>query len=94
MAVFVVVWNLNKEGATYVTARARFFELLRKTDHSYSANLETTAFVSTSWTAHQLYDYFRQALDDNDRILVSQLVEGYYKGWLDQPQAVWIAART
>ncbi len=93
MAVFVIVWNLNKEGAAYADVRAKFFELLSKTDYSYSSTLETTAFVSTASNVDQIYDYFRQAMDDNDRLLVSLLVEGYYKGWLDKTQTEWISAR-
>lgn len=94
MAVFIVVWNLNKEGAGYDTARGNLFELLHKTDHSYSSNLETTAFISTSSSANQLYEYFGQALDKSDRIFISLLTDGKYKGWLDKTQAEWVDARS
>lgn len=93
MAVYVVVWNLNKEGASYANARAKLFELLGKTDYSYSSRLETTAFVSTDSSADQVSTYLRQAMDDNDRLLVSLLVRGDYAGWLDQAQTEWLSTR-
>lgn len=93
MSVFIVTWNLNKEGAAYTTARATFFAQLARCEHSYSSHLETTAFVSTSWDADQLYQFFKQAIDDNDRLIVSKMHSSCHKGWLDKTQWEWINAR-
>ena len=93
MSVYVVSWNLNKEGAAYSTARTTFFNQLQKFEYSYSASLETTAFVSTTSEVNQVYDFLRTAVDDNDRLFVSKLHSGCHKGWLDKSQWEWINAR-
>jgi hypothetical protein len=94
MSIFAVVWNLNKEGAAYAAAREKFFGLLHQTDYNYSATLETTAFVSSSATARELYDFFMRAMDETDRLLVTRMELGFYMGFVDVEQVAWINARS
>lgn len=93
MSVFVVTWNLNKEGASYDAARTKFFEQLARCDYNYSSKLETTAFVSTASDVDELYRFLKEAVDDNDRLFVSKMHSSCHKGWLDKTQWEWINAR-
>lgn len=93
MAVYVVTWNLNKEGAAYDTARATFLKHLGKYDNTQDAGLETARWISTSETARQVSDYLRQKLDANDRLFVSLVSSGTHSGWLETSVWTWIDAR-
>lgn len=90
MSVFVVTWNLNKEGAAYNVARTRFFQQLGQYNYKTNAGLETVAWVSTTSTATQVDTYLRQALDTDDSLFVSKLNRGEYQGWLRPTTWDWI----
>lgn len=101
MAVYVVTWNLNKEGAAYQQARTAFLNHLAKYDNTRDSQLETVRWISTNDSAQQVSDYLRQKLDSNDRFFC---VKGPFrrKFWLvgqgglglDQPAAVRLPALT
>ncbi|MBO9378078.1 hypothetical protein GG804_15000 [Sphingomonas histidinilytica] len=93
MAVYVVTWNLNKEGAAYTAARATFLKHLAKYDNTQDSGLETVRWISTNESAQQVSDYLRQKLDDNDRLFVSKVVSGTHAGWLEKSVWTWINAR-
>jgi len=93
MAVYIVTWNLNKEGASYSKARAAFLEQLNKYDHKADSGLETVRWVSTTSSAAQVSDFLRQKLDDDDRLFVSKLHSGCHAGWLEKDVWAWIDAR-
>lgn len=93
MAVYVVTWNLNKEGSTYTQAREAFLRHLNAYDNTKDAGLETVRFVSTTESANQIDEYLRQKLDGNDRLFVAKLNPGQYQGWLDKDVWEWIDAR-
>lgn len=93
MAVYVVTWNLNKEGAAYNTARATFLKHLAKYDNTQDSGLETVRWISTNESAQQVSDYLRQKLDNNDRLFVSKVVSGAHAGWLEKSVWTWIDAR-
>lgn len=93
MAVYVVTWNLNKEGAAYSTARTAFLKHLGKYDNTLDSSLETVRWISTNESADQVSDYLRQKLDDDDRLFVSKVVSGTHEGWLQNSVWTWIYAR-
>lgn len=93
MAVYVVTWNLNKEGAAYATARTTFLKHLAKYDNTQDSGLETVRWISTNESAQQVSDYLRQKLDNNDRLFVSKVVSGAHAGWLEKSVWTWIDAR-
>ena len=93
MSVFVVTWNLNKEGAAYSAARTRFLQQLSGFSYQTDPNLESVAWVSTTLNATQVRDHLRAGMDDNDRLFVSKLNSGEYQGWLQQNVWEWIRQR-
>lgn len=93
MAVYVVTWNLNKEGAAYQQARAAFLKQLGAYDNTHDSQLETVRWISTTDSAQQVSDYLLQKLDKNDRLFVSRLASGTHQGWLEQTTWDWINAR-
>ena len=93
MSVYVVTWNLNKEGAAYQQARTTFLNHLGKYDNTKESSLETVRWISTNETADQIDAYLRQRLDDDDRLFVSKLNSGSHQGWLSKDVWDWIDAR-
>lgn len=93
MAVYVITWNLNKEGASYQQARTAFLNQLSAYDNKKDSGLDTVRWISTADTATQIDAYLRQKLDSNDRLFVSKLTSGSHQGWLEQEVWDWINAR-
>jgi hypothetical protein len=93
MAVHLVTWDLNREKPHYAQARATFIAQLGKFEHMKDPGLDSVWFVSTPWSAEQVSDFLRKALDDNDRIIVTQLHSGSHQGWLAKAVWDWIDAR-
>ena len=93
MAVHLVTWDLNREKPNYAAARARFVGRLNEYETTHDQGLDSVRFVSTNWTAHQVSNDLKGYLDDNDRLVVTQLVSGFHQGWLSQEVWDWINAR-
>lgn len=93
MAVYLVTWNLNKEGAAYNAARAAFIKQLETYPNCADGGLETVRFIQTDQTAQTVNDFLRQKMDANDRLFVTKLVAGQRAGWLEQDTWNWLEAR-
>jgi hypothetical protein len=94
VAVYLVTWNLNKEGAAYNAARERFVGRVGNYDNVYDGpRLDTVCFVSTTKTASEVYADLGQALDQDDRIVVTQMRAESTGGWLSAYMVDWINAR-
>ena len=93
MAVYLVSWDLNKEKANYAQAREMLLTRIYEYDHIKDSGLDSVYFVSTTWSADQIYDDLRKSLDDNDRVIVTKLVQGSHQGWLSKNVWEWINAR-
>ena len=93
MAVYVVTWNLNKEGTAYQQARTAFLNHLAKYDNTKDSQLERVRWVCTTGTASEVSDYLRQKLDSNDRLFVSKVNSDAKSGWLDKAVWDWINQR-
>jgi hypothetical protein len=93
MAVYLVTWNLNKERTNYSAARAAFLERVGRYDNTNDPALESVRFISTSSTASDVSADLRQALDSNDRVIVTRLRAGEKAGWLAKTVWEWINAR-
>lgn len=94
MSVYLVTWNLNKEGQHYSAARTKFLTGFTGLDSSYAGKtLDTVALVNTPSTAIQLYNHLVKNLDTNDRLFVTKIFKGMYHGWLDLPVVNWLTAR-
>jgi hypothetical protein len=94
MSLYIVTWNLNKEGANYNRTRELFLRGFAGLDCRYAGTrLDTVVLVSTGLTASQLYDRLIAPLDTNDRIFISRMDPSDHRGYLDQETADWLNAR-
>jgi len=93
MSVYLVTWDLNREKPNYPQARTAFLKHLEAYENTRDSRLDSVRFISTSSSADQVDSYLRQKLDDDDRIMVTQLVRGGHQGWLDKEVWNWINQR-
>jgi len=93
MSVFVVTWNLNKEGLSYSQAKAALFEKFAAYDRITQKDLESVIFISTSSSVHQVQAHLRSGLDNNDTLFVSKIFKNESDGWMSQVVWDWINAR-
>jgi hypothetical protein len=93
MAVYLVTWDINRAKPNYSEARTRFITHLQTYQYKKDAGLDSVWFISTSSSANQIDAFLRQRLDDNDRLIVTRLVNGQHQGWLSQDMWDWINAR-
>jgi hypothetical protein len=99
MAVYIVTWNLNKEGAAYSRARANLIAAIDALENTYSPSLESVRFISTTKTANELYTHLceKGKLDGNDMIVAVRMHgkgnNSYNDGNLGQGLWDWINAR-
>lgn len=95
MSVYLVTWNLNKEGLEYKVARRELMSRLLAFDHAYEGReLDTLAFVRVpdNHKALDIYNHLIIALDKNDRLVVTLVPDKdrvFYVGdktkeWLDR----------
>ncbi len=87
--VYLVTYDLNKPGKDYST----LYAAIRRYDFIRDNGLDSVWFVSTSWTAAQIYEHLRLYLDVGDRILITQMTSGTHQGWMHKDIWNWINAR-
>lgn len=93
MSVYLVSWDLNRERPNYAQGRAAFVKHLEAYENTRDGGLDSVRFISTASSADQVDNYLRQKLDDNDRLMVTQLVRGGHQGWLEKAVWDWINLR-
>lgn len=98
MAVYLVTWDLNREGGLYKPTSDALHSTLDTFTTIKDSKLDSVRFVETSLTPTELRDRLRvAALDDNDRIFVVPITgtNGVnYAGWLNTEVWEWIEPRT
>lgn len=92
MAVYVVTWNLNREG-NYDAKRAAFLKHLERHDNVADADLESVRWISTGLSADELCTDLRQRLDNNDGIFLARITTGSHQGFLAKSTWAWINQR-
>ena len=93
MAVYLVTWDLNREGSNYASARIKFLNLLDTfTDNRKDSGLDSVRFISVSWNAEEIRDYLRTALDSNDTLFVTRIhpKSSERAGWMNEETWKWI----
>lgn len=91
MPVCLVTWDLNREKPNYAQARAKLIAQLEQFQCTRNPGLDSVWFVSTTWSAQQPSDFIRQAFDNNDRLIVTQLQQGMHQGWLSRLHGIGLA---
>jgi hypothetical protein len=93
MGVYLVTWKLNPERANPDVALAAFTARLEAYQYIHDEEFERVYFVSTPLSAGQVNADLHQGLEPDDKIIVAQVTEGSYCGWLHQPMWDWIEER-
>ena len=93
MAVYLVTWNINKEGKQYNASRAALIKRIDTYTNKQDAGLESVRFISTTDSASAVSDDLLKALDNDDRLMVTRLVSGEHQGWLMEATWQWIDER-
>lgn len=93
MSVYVVTWNLNREGSNYSQARKAFIDHLERYENIKDSSLESVRWINSSATASQIYDDLKSKLDGNDSVFISKVTANAYYGQLNKLVWEWIAAR-
>ena len=84
MSVFLVTWDLNKQRSNYSQARQLLIDHLERYDHIKDQGLDSVWFLSWNGTADAMSADIQTRLDNNDRLMVTKLVNGQHQGWLDE----------
>lgn len=95
MAVYLITWDLNREGDAYRRASIALHDAFDKfTDSIRDPDLDSVRFVSTVWTASRLKEYLKpQFLDDNDTLFITRIHATDKDWWLSSKVADWLKAR-
>lgn len=87
MNVHLVVWVMNEEKPNYDAAWAAFVAHLDRYESVGDPDLESIRFVATPLSAGQVSADLHTKLDSGDKLIVAQVMDGTYCGWM--PQEVW-----
>jgi len=91
--VHLVVWVMNEDRPDYDEAWAAFVAHLDRYEGVGDPELESVRFVSTELTAGQVSADLHAKLDGGDKLIVAQVTEGSYCGWLHKDVWAWTEAR-
>lgn len=89
MAVYLVKYQLNKPGKNY----DELYAALKQYDYIRDPSLHSAWFVSSNSSAHDVSNYIRPHMDQNDDVFVTRLRSGEYAGWIHKDIWPWITAR-
>jgi hypothetical protein len=97
MGVYLVTWKLNPElnrgKAEHEALQAALVARLEAHEYIHDEEFERVYFVSTPLAAGQVNADLHTGLESDDKIIVAQVMEGTYCGWLPQPMWDWIEER-
>jgi hypothetical protein len=93
MGVYLVTWKMNPEKADYEAALAGFIAHLEEYQYIHDEEFEWVYFVSSPLSAGQVSADLHTKLEDHDKLIVAQVLEGTYCGFMHQPVWDWIEER-
>jgi hypothetical protein len=93
MSVHLVVWVMNEEKPNHDSAWAAFVAHLDRYESIGDPELDSVRFVSTPLTAGEVTADLHTKLEDGDKLIVAQVTEGAYCGWLSKDVWAWTEAR-
>lgn len=93
MNVHMVVWVMREDKPDYDAAYAAFVAHLDRYEGVGDPELDAVRFVSTPLSAGQVSADLHAKLDAGDKLIVAQVMEGTYCGWLDKTVWDWTEAR-
>ncbi|HYI39682.1 MAG TPA: hypothetical protein VE053_05110 [Allosphingosinicella sp.] len=93
MNVHLVVWVMVEDKPDYGSAWAAFVAHLDRYESVGDPDLESIRFVATDLSAGQVSADLHAKLGPGDKLIVAQVMEGTYCGWLSQDVWNWTEAR-
>ena len=93
MNVHLVVWVMREDKPDYDAAWAAFVAHLDRYESVGDPEVESIRFVSTPLSAGQVSADLHTKLDGGDKLIVAQVMEGTYCGWLHKDVWEWTEAR-
>lgn len=93
MNVHLVVWVMVEDKPDYDESWAAFVAHLDRYESVGDPDLESIRFVSTKLTAGQVSADLHAKLGPGDKLIVAQVMEGSYCGWLSPDVWEWTEAR-
>jgi hypothetical protein len=91
--VHLVVWVMREDKPDYDASCAAFVAHLDRYESVGDPELEAIRFVSTDLSAGQVSADLHAKLGEGDKLIVAQVMEGTYCGWLDKAVWDWTEAR-
>jgi hypothetical protein len=91
--VHLVVWVMREDKADYDASYAAFVEHLDRYESVGDPELDAIRFVSTPLSAGQVSADLHAKLDEGDKLIVAQVMEGTYCGWLAKDVWDWTESR-
>ncbi len=93
MGVYLVTFKLKEERADYEAVLAAFVERLEAYQYIHDEDFGSVYFVATPRSAGQVSADLHQGLDPDDKIIVAQMMEETYCGWLPKVMWAWVEER-
>jgi hypothetical protein len=93
MGVYLVTWKLSPEKPDRDAALAGFIARVEAYPYIHDEEFESVYFVASDLPAGQINADLHRGLEPDDKIIVAQVTEGSYCGWLHQPMWDWIEER-
>lgn len=95
MSVYLVTWDLNKEGEAYRSASSALHSALDNLkDTKKESGLDSVRFVSTVWNSKQILNYLHpEFIDDNDTLFIVKIHSGEYSSYITSTVGDWIKER-
>ncbi len=84
MAVFLVSYDLNKQGQNYTNLINAI-----KTYDGYIECLRSQWLISTNKNIDTIYNHLKSKIDNNDLLLITRVVKPYY-GFLPKKVIDWL----
>lgn len=79
MTTYLIIYDINQEGAAYREANKRLTNRIKELFNTWWHHLDSTWIVVTNMTSEQIRDDLMRVLDSNDELLVVR--SGNYGAW-------------
>lgn len=86
--VYLITYNLNKEGQDYEA----LYKAIRDISPAWCRFMKSAWFVDTPKSEEQIRDYLLTVMDKNDLLFITK-VSKQYKGWLTDDVWDWLKDR-
>lgn len=86
MSCLLITYDLNKPGQNY----SGLYDEIKSLGSAWWHHLDSTWLVRTSLSANDAADRIKKRIDDSDSLLVLNVTNDAYSGWLSQDAWDWL----